>query len=77
MLQAGSGAGAAATGFLAGNFAPVAHEVHVQGLEVLGVLPRELDGVFIRNGPNPRFPPHGPGNYHWCAGVCPLFTGKE
>ena len=33
--------------------------------QVLGTLPRELDGIFIRNGPNPRFPPDGPGNYHW------------
>ena len=50
------------------------HEVHVQGLEVVGTLPRELDGVYIRNGPNPKFPPDGPGNYHWCSlypALCP------
>ena len=63
-LQGGSARGPAT--FLGGNFAPVVHEMHVQGLEVVGTLPRELDGVYIRNGPNPKFPPDGPSNYHWC-----------
>jgi Retinal pigment epithelial membrane protein len=29
---------------------------------VLGKLPPELDGMFVRNGPNPQFPPIK--NYH-------------
>ena len=33
---------------------------------VVGELPAELDGMFIRNGPNPQFAPRGP--YHWFAG---------
>ncbi|KAL0312341.1 UNVERIFIED_CONTAM: putative carotenoid cleavage dioxygenase 4, chloroplastic [Sesamum radiatum] len=45
---------------LSGNFAPV-HELpptpcHVEE----GSLPSALDGVYIRNGPNPQFIPHGP-----------------
>ena len=49
--------------------------MYVQGLEVVGTLPRELDGIFIRNGPNPQFPPEGPGpgNYHWYVLTFTLF----
>jgi carotenoid cleavage dioxygenase-like enzyme len=50
---------------LAGNFAPVANEVFLPSLRVEGVLPASLDGVFLRNGPNPRFPPDLGGGYHW------------
>ena len=49
---------------LAGNFAPVANEVFLPALRVDGVLPASLDGVFLRNGPNPRFAPDA-GGYHW------------
>ncbi len=34
-------------------------EVDVADLKVEGELPPELDGDYIRNGPNPRFPPLG------------------
>lgn len=44
---------------LSGRFAPVTEEVDETGLEVTGVLPAELDGLFLRNGPNPRFSPIG------------------
>lgn len=41
---------------LAGNNAPVAEEVTLgeQTLEVVGALPADLCGTFLRNGPNPR-----------------------
>lgn len=52
--------------FLAGNFAPVHEEVTVENLKVLGTLPPELDGMYVRNGPNPQFPPRGA--YHWFDG---------
>lgn len=42
--------------FLQGNFAPVAEEVTADDLTVVGELPPELDGMFVRNGPNPQFP---------------------
>lgn len=40
---------------LTGRFAPVTEEVDAVDLEVTGELPDELDGVYLRNGPNPRF----------------------
>ena len=52
--------------FLEGNFAPVHEEVTADDLRVIGKLPKELDGMFVRNGPNPMFPPRG--NYHWFDG---------
>lgn len=52
--------------YLAGVFAPVIDEVDAAGLEVIGEIPLDLEGVFIRNGPNPRFPPRG--RYHWFDG---------
>ncbi len=48
--------------FLRGNFAPVREEVSADDLAVVGELPPELDGMFVRNGPNPQFPPIK--NYH-------------
>ena len=50
-------ASATASPFLQGNFAPVREEVTADGLTVVGELPPELDGMFVRNGPNPQFPP--------------------
>ncbi|MEM1246713.1 MAG: carotenoid oxygenase family protein [Acidobacteriota bacterium] len=52
--------------FLAGNFAPVHDEVHVDHLEVIGELPRDLHGMFLRTGPNPQFEPGD--KYHWFDG---------
>ncbi len=52
--------------FLQGNFSPVHDERTDAELEVIGELPRELDGLFLRNGPNPRFSPLG--TYHWFDG---------
>ena len=49
--------------FLRGNFAPVQEEVTVENVRVIGKLPPELDGMFVRNGPNPQFPPIK--NYDW------------
>ena len=53
---------AAANPFLRGNFAPVREEVTFDDLKVAGELPPEMDGMFVRNGPNPQFPPIR--NYH-------------
>src|SRR3712207_2224334 len=44
---------------LQGPFAPVIEETDVTDLPVEGELPPELDGVYLRNGPNPRFTPLG------------------
>lgn len=52
--------------FLRGNFAPVTEERTDEGLEVWGKLPAELNGMVLRNGPNPRFKPLK--RYHWFDG---------
>ena len=52
--------------FLQGNFAPWRLEGHAPDLEVRGELPRELNGTFYRNGPNPAYEPTG--RYHWFDG---------
>jgi carotenoid cleavage dioxygenase-like enzyme len=43
--------------FLSGNFAPVIAELDCDNLTIEGELPHDLVGVYMRNGPNPAFPP--------------------
>ncbi len=44
--------------FLSGNYAPVRDEAFAEALAVEeGAMPQELDGVFLRNGPNPFYDP--------------------
>ena len=52
--------------YLSGVMAPVAEEVTAFDLPVTGTLPAELDGRYLRNGPNPVAP--DPANYHWFTG---------
>src|SRR5215472_2676909 len=52
--------------FLQGNFAPWRLEGTALDLEVVGELPRDLNGTFYRNGPNPAYEPRG--RYHWFDG---------
>ena len=52
--------------YLGGVFAPVDVERTDDDLEVIGEIPGDLDGVFLRNGPNPRYAPEG--RYHWFDG---------
>ena len=52
--------------YLEGPFAPVFDECDAADLPVAGELPRDLDGVFLRNGPNPVHAPQG--RYHWFDG---------
>lgn len=40
--------------YLDGVYAPVPDEIETRNLEVTGSLPPELDGRYIRNGPNPK-----------------------
>jgi carotenoid cleavage oxygenase len=53
--------------YLTGNFAPVQSEVTQGNLTVIGSLPPELNGRFLRNGPNPIGSPE-PSTYHWFTG---------
>lgn len=52
--------------YLDGNFAPVHAEITADTLKVIGELPPDLSGIFVRNGPNPQWSPIG--NYHWFDG---------
>lgn len=51
---------------LEGGFAPIHMECDAPDLVIEGELPRDLNGTFFRNGPNPQFAPRG--SYHWFAG---------
>lgn len=52
--------------YLYGVYAPVHDELDASDLEVIGEIPKDLNGVFLRNGPNPRY--EAPGRYHWFDG---------
>jgi carotenoid cleavage dioxygenase len=52
--------------YLLGNYAPVAEEVTAFDLEVIGELPADLEGRYLRNGPNPL---RAAGDtHHWFMG---------
>lgn len=53
--------------FLEGNLAPVREEITAFNLEVTGTLPPELDGRYLRNGPNPIGEVNR-AKYHWFTG---------
>lgn len=42
--------------FLIENFAPVLDELDCSVLEIIGEIPADLSGTYMRNGPNPQFP---------------------
>src|SRR5436189_3695379 len=54
--------------YLEGNFAPVREELTAFDLPVTGQLPAELDGRYLRNGPNP-VGPVDPATHHWFVGT--------
>ena len=53
--------------YLQENYAPVTEIVEATNLEVIGQIPHDLSGLFVRNGPNPMNNPK-PAKYHWFAG---------
>ncbi|WP_354695203.1 carotenoid oxygenase family protein [Elongatibacter sediminis] len=52
--------------YLEGPHAPVDREIDAFDLEVIGDLPEDLEGLYLRNGPNPKFSPKGV--HHWFDG---------
>lgn len=52
--------------YLAGNYAPVAEEITTTSLRVTGAIPRELNGRYLRNGPNPIAADAA--SHHWFSG---------
>jgi 8'-apo-carotenoid 13,14-cleaving dioxygenase len=53
--------------FLQGPFAPVDQETTASNLKVTGNLPTDLNGLYVRIGPNPHKAPN-PKKHHWFAG---------
>ncbi|MEM7337591.1 MAG: carotenoid oxygenase family protein [Actinomycetota bacterium] len=53
--------------YLSGNYAPVTEEVTAFDLPVVGQLPAELSGRYLRNGPNPANDVD-PSTHHWFMG---------
>lgn len=52
--------------YLLGVFAPVRKELTLENLPVIGEIPRDLNGVYLRNGPNRQF--DAAGRYHMFDG---------
>jgi carotenoid cleavage dioxygenase len=65
-MSEAAGAAPESTPYLEGNYRPIDREIVARDLPVLGQLPQDLAGIFVRNGSNPRFPPKG--RYHWFDG---------
>jgi carotenoid cleavage dioxygenase-like enzyme len=53
--------------YLTGNYAPVADEITTTSLRVTGAIPRDLNGRYLRNGPNPLAVPDL-ARHHWFIG---------
>lgn len=56
-----------ASRYLEGNLGPVTEELTATDLEVIGTLPEQLDGRYLRNGPNP-IGEVNPATHHWFVG---------
>jgi carotenoid cleavage dioxygenase len=54
--------------YLEGNYAPVAEEVTAFDLPIIGELPEQLNGRYLRNGPNP-WHVDNPETHHWFVGA--------
>ncbi|MDJ1134197.1 carotenoid oxygenase family protein [Streptomyces iconiensis] len=54
--------------YLEGNFAPVSDEVSVDDLPLTGTLPSELNGRYLRIGPNPTGSDETGSGHHWFVG---------
>lgn len=54
--------------YLQGNFAPVPDEVSADDLPVTGTLPAELNGRYLRIGPNPTGADETGAGHHWFIG---------
>lgn len=52
--------------YLEGMHTPVRREIDAPELEIIGDVPTDLNGIYLRNGPNPRRQPLG--IHHWFDG---------
>lgn len=53
---------------LDGYYAPMGMECDAPDLIIQGEMPRDLNGVYFRNGPDPLHPPQDGEEYHWFHG---------
>jgi len=53
--------------YLEGNYRPVKEVLTATKLDVIGSVPRDLFGTYLRNGPNPKLQA-SPKKYHWFMG---------
>ena len=53
--------------YLQGNYAPVKNLISETGLNVTGQIPKDLSGLFVRNGPNPMSSVNEK-KHHWFLG---------
>ena len=51
---------------LSGGFAPIGTEISIPLTDIEGEVPKNLNGMYVRNGPNRKF--EAPGRYHWFDG---------
>lgn len=54
--------------YLSGIHQPMTAEFTLTDLAVSGTIPSDLDGSYLRNGPNPVRPPN-PATHHWFTGT--------
>ena len=59
--------GAPKNPYLAGNYAPVEDLILENALTVIGEIPKELSGIYLRNGPNPMAAVNEK-KHHWFSG---------
>ncbi len=52
--------------YLLGAYAPVFDEINAEKLPVIGEIPQDINGIYVRNGPNTQYTPIG--HYHWFDG---------
>jgi len=62
-----TGIGAPDNPYLMGNYAPVLDEITETSIQVTGSIPTDLNGLFLRNGPNP-VDWVNPKKHHWFLG---------
>ena len=51
---------------LSGGFAPISQEMTIDLTDIEGEIPKDLTGMYVRNGPNRKF--EAAGRYHWFDG---------
>ena len=44
---------------LEGGYAPIGEEIVATGFKVIGDIPDDIAGAYVRNGPNQRYQPNG------------------